>query len=246
MTTTGPGRPRDIWTRLAIDPIAEPVARRLARRPWVTPNRVTGAAVVLGLLAALCLADGRLRLGGALFLLRFFLDCLDGMVARLQGTSSARGAALDVGGDVVCVSAALAALAWWATSTGRLDPAWFPLAVVLVGGSVWALTYRKLLAARAPIAGDGGAPDHYRWADRPVVGGWVRLSRRLGMNPVPWSVEAETVCFGLLPLLAPPAVAALGVPVACGFLLVALATNLLRIRRIAGLLDGAPALGVPR
>ena len=40
------------------------------------------------------------RLGGVLFLLRFFVDCMDGKVARAQGTSSTRGAALDLAADV--------------------------------------------------------------------------------------------------------------------------------------------------
>lgn len=228
-------RPRDIWTRLVIDPLADPLARVLAPHAAVTPNRVTTTAGLLGLAAAACLATGRLRLGGALFLLRFFADCLDGKLARLQGSGSERGALLDVGTDVVCVTAAYAGLGWWAVRTGRVD---VPVAVGLLAALAcygWALAHRKHLAERAG-RGEGGSDLLHR-TDLPLLDPWLRVCRRLGMSPVPWAVEAETLVLGLLPL-AGPRFAAAGLIVALAFYLVATAVNLRRSWRIATALDG--------
>jgi len=231
--------PRDIWTRLVIDPLADPLARRLAPRPWVTPNRVTVVSGVLGVAAALCLATGRLRLGGALFLLRFFADCLDGKVARLQGSSSDRGALLDVATDTVCVAAAYAGLALWTVRHELLGvvPALALLAALACYD--WALAHRKHRAGR-PGLGDGGST-LFRRTGVPLLDPWLRACRRLGMRPVPWSVEAETLALGLLPLLGARAAAA-GIVVALVFYVAAAAINLRRTWRIATVLDGSRAV----
>ena len=117
-----PGRRvTELWTFVAVDPFARPLSERLAARSAVTPNRVTTVALALGVAAAACFATGLLRAGGVLFVLRFFVDCLDGRVARLQGTSSARGAFLDLASDVVGVTAAFAALGWYLLDAGHLS-----------------------------------------------------------------------------------------------------------------------------
>ncbi|GAA3524976.1 CDP-alcohol phosphatidyltransferase family protein [Nocardioides daeguensis] len=233
-------RPRDIWTRLVIDPLADPLARALAPHPAVTPNRVTVFSGALGVTAAACLATGRLRLGGVLFLLRFFADCLDGKIARLQGSSSARGALLDVGTDVVCVTATYAGLGLWAVRTDRagVGVAVGLLAAVATYG--WALAHRKHLAERAG-RGDGGS-DLIGRTDLPLLDPWLRVCRRLGMSPVPWAVEAETLVLGLLPL-AGPRFAAAGLVVGLAFYVVATGTNLRRSWRIATALDVVPPRG---
>lgn len=238
-------RPREIWTRLVIDPLADPLARRLAPLPGVTPDRVTAVAAVLGAAAVVCLGIGELRIGGALFLLRFFADCLDGKVARLQRSSTARGAALDIATDTLTVTGAYAAVCWWAVDSDRLDAGWAVALLGVLGGYGWALAYRKHLAERAGM-GDGGA-DHSRHVEAPVLGAWVALCRRLGMSPVPWAVEAETLCLGLLPLTGVPVLVAAGVQLALGFYVVALVVNLARVRRIAARLDlDAVRTAVPR
>lgn len=228
-------RPRDIWTRLAIDPLADPLAARLAARPGVTPNRITGVSATLGIAAAGCLAAGLLRAGGALFLLRFFADCLDGKVARIQGSASTRGATFDVAADVVCVTAAYAGLAWWSVRTGHLDSGWAVGLLAAVGLYSWALAHRKHLAASAGL-GTGGA-DLRRPVTTPVVGRWAAWCRRRNMSPVPWSVEAETVVLGLLPLLGLPRVVTAGLVAAVAFYLLATAVNLRRLARIAAAVD---------
>lgn len=76
--------------------VTVPLARRLARLPGVTPNRVSLAAFAAGGVAApLLVAGRRLRAAGAAFALSDLLDYLDGDVARAQGTASAQGDILD-------------------------------------------------------------------------------------------------------------------------------------------------------
>ena len=225
-------RPRDVWTRLVIDPVADPLARGLARHRWVTPNRVTAVAGVLGVAAAACLATGRLRTGGALFLLRFLADCVDGKVARLQGTSSPRGALFDVATDVVTVGAAYAALAGWSVAHDRASPA---LAVAMLAALAcygWTLAHRKHLADAAGL-GDGGSRLIDR-TDLTLLAPWLRLCRRLDMSPVPWAVECETLVLGLLPLAGGPRWVLPGLALALAFYVVASAVNLRRMWRIAG------------
>lgn len=237
------GRPRDVWTRLVIDPLTDPLARGLARHRAVTPNRVTAVAGVLGIAAAACLATGRLRTGGALFLLRFLADCLDGKIARLQGTSSPRGALLDVATDVLCVSAAYAALAGWAITHDRASPA---LAVAMLGALAcygWSLAQRKHLADAAGL-GDGGSRLIDR-TDLPLLDPWLRLCRRLNMSPVPWAVECETLVLGLLPLVGGPRFLALGLGLGLAFYVVATLVNLRRMWRIAGLTPPEEPLVLP-
>jgi phosphatidylglycerophosphate synthase len=229
------GRPREIWTRLTVDPLATPLARWLSRRPGVTPNRVTAVAMLCALASAACMAGGLLRLGGALFLVRFFVDCLDGKVARAQGTGSRRGAALDLIADVGGIALVTAALGWRLVEHEGLAPA-VPLAVManLIFYN-WALAYRKALAKEAGL-GEGGAA-HQRIPAVPLVGAWVRFCRRLNMSPVPWTLEAEIAMLGLCPLLLPADQVGVGMVAVGAFFLVANAVNIRRLWRVAGALD---------
>ncbi len=230
-----PGRPREIWTRLTVDPLATPLATWLARYAWVTPNRVTLVAIACAVGSAACFAGGLLRLGGALFLLRFFVDCMDGKVARAQGTSSTRGAALDLAADVGGIALVTAALSW---TLLRRDDVAEVVPVALLGAMVvynWALAYRKQLAASLGL-GEGGA-DHTRQVDLPVVRHWVAWCRQLNMSPLPWALEAEIMMLGLAPLLLPSEWVGLGLVLGLAFYLVADAVNLRRVWRLAGITD---------
>lgn len=221
------GRPREIWTRLAVDPLADPLARVLSRTRGVTPDRITAVAMTLAVASSVCFLTGWLRVGGLLFLARFFADCLDGKVARTQGTSSSRGAMLDLAADVGGICLVAASLSWQLLHRDLVADA-VPLA--LLASMVyynWALAYRKQLAQGLGL-GDGGAT-HTGRVDVPVLGAWVALCRRLNMSPVPWALEAEIAVLGLAPLFLPAAwlgtVMALGV----AFYLVADAVNTRRL-----------------
>jgi phosphatidylglycerophosphate synthase len=86
------------WTVWLVDPLAVRLVRLVAPwRSW-TPNRITGAAFVTGLAAAGAFAQRSawwLVAGAVLFHLSFVLDCIDGKIARLNGTGSVFGMWLD-------------------------------------------------------------------------------------------------------------------------------------------------------
>lgn len=235
MTSTGAPAPRTIWVRLGVDPLAVPLSRVLAPRACVTPNRVTWVALGCALASAAAFLLGLPRWGGALFLARFFCDCVDGMVARRQGSSSARGAALDLAVDVVGVHLVAASLCWWLVDSGRLAPGGALGLLGVLGVYNWSLDRRKLLAGRLG-AGDGGS-DHTWHSDLPVLRIWLDWCRRLNMQAFPWVLEVEIGVLGLGPLLAPtqalPALVWAGVAA----YLLATAVNLRRIARLALALD---------
>ncbi|GAB2575942.1 hypothetical protein Aab01nite_13730 [Paractinoplanes abujensis] len=90
---------RDAWWTVGL---VDPLASRLVWlvQPWraVTPNRLTTLAFLIGIVSAYCFwqADyGWLLAGALLFHLSFVLDCMDGKIARLNGTGSAFGSWLD-------------------------------------------------------------------------------------------------------------------------------------------------------
>ena len=229
------GRPREIWTRFMVDPLATPLAAWLAKSSHVTPNRVTAAAILCAIGSAACFATGQLRVGGALFLLRFFVDCMDGKVARAQGTSSARGALLDIAADVGGIAVVTAALSW---TLLRRDDVHELVPVALLGAMLfynWALAYRKQLAGALGL-GEGGV-DHTRQVNVPVVRHWVAFCRRLNMSPVPWALEAEIAMLGLAPLLLPSRWVGVGLVVGLCFYLVADAENMRRLWRFARMTD---------
>ncbi len=234
----------DVWTRLAVDPIAIPIARRLARVRGVTPNRITVTAGLIAVAAAVCFGNGLLRAGGALFILRFYVDCLDGTVARVQRSSSRRGAALDLLVDVTGISICAASLTWHLVREGRtpLGVALFLLAAIVVYN--WLLAYRKQLADRLGEGGDGGGRATLRTTTNvPVLRSWLALARRLDMNPVPYSVEAEILSFGLLPLLASERVAGAALWGTLAFYALAALVNVRRVWGIATRLDHREAAG---
>jgi phosphatidylglycerophosphate synthase len=86
------------WTVWLVDPLAARLVWLVAPYRWVTPNRLTIASFLIGAGAAVSFwqADyGWLLLGALLFHLSFVLDCMDGKIARLNGTGSVFGSWLD-------------------------------------------------------------------------------------------------------------------------------------------------------
>jgi hypothetical protein len=237
--TVPPGRPREIWTRFTVDPLATPLAAWLAKSRHVTPNRVTSVAILLAIGSAACFVGGLFPLGGLLFLLRFFVDCLDGKVARAQGTSSARGATLDIAADVGGIALVVTALSWTLLRDNDVHELVPP---ALLGAMVfynWALVYRKQLAGALGL-GEGGA-DHTRQVSVPVVRQWVAFCRRLNMSPVPWALEAEIGMLGLAPIFMPSEWVGYGLALGLCFYVVADALNMARLWRLSQLTDDARA-----
>lgn len=229
------------FTGLVIDPLAEPLARRIAPIEWITPNRVTVLGGILGIGSATAFATGYLALGGALFILRFFADCLDGKIARAQHTASHRGAALDLMIDVTGILLNFAALSWYLVRVGDLSPSVALAMVGVVGLSNWLLQYRKQLAGRAGL-GSGGA--NGRWhTSLPLLRAWTGWCQRRQMSPVPYLVEVEIMSLGVLPLFGLRTVVTLGVAAAAVCYLLVCLVNGRRIWRVAGYLDQQNRVG---
>jgi phosphatidylglycerophosphate synthase len=92
-------KPKDIfWNKYVARPLAAVLLVPLARSS-ITPNQITFASlfVFAGAIALLVAVPGYqgLLLGVAVIELSYVLDCADGQLARLRGTSSPVGAHLD-------------------------------------------------------------------------------------------------------------------------------------------------------
>jgi phosphatidylglycerophosphate synthase len=86
------------WTVLLVDPLALRLVRLVYPYRWITPNLLSLFAFVLGLGAAACFATGErwwLIAGAVLFHLSFVVDCMDGKIARLNGTGTVFGVWFD-------------------------------------------------------------------------------------------------------------------------------------------------------
>jgi hypothetical protein len=86
------------WTVILVDPLASRLVRLVAPYRWITPNVLTLVATILGAGAMAGFARGdewSLIAGAALFHLSFVVDCMDGKIARLNGTGTIFGQWLD-------------------------------------------------------------------------------------------------------------------------------------------------------
>ncbi len=108
------------------------VITRAAYPTAVTPDQITWASMFVGIAAgaaawsSFALGAPRMALAGALFVLSAVLDCSDGQLARLRGTSSSFGRMLDGAVDAVVQAAVVpAAIAhvWWRHGGPSFAPA---------------------------------------------------------------------------------------------------------------------------
>ncbi|MEU1161656.1 CDP-alcohol phosphatidyltransferase family protein [Streptomyces sp. NPDC005921] len=86
------------WTVFLVDPVATRLLLVVARFRFITPNRVTWAALFVGLAAGGFFLEGdrqSLIIGALLYHVSFILDCIDGKLARLKGNGTVFGGWLD-------------------------------------------------------------------------------------------------------------------------------------------------------
>lgn len=127
-------------------PLAYVLTRAVFATP-ITPDQITWASMAVGLAAgaaawgSFLLGAPRLTLASALFVLSAVLDCSDGQLARLRGTSSPFGRMLDGAVDLVVQLAfvpGVIAHVWWKTGgpgpAAGPHPHWMPAALWLVLG----------------------------------------------------------------------------------------------------------------
>lgn len=99
------------YLRTLLDQAFTPLAVLLL---WcrITPNQVSIAGIVLNLVGAALIVDGRLLPAGLVYLVAGSLDLLDGVLARLAGMSSRFGAFLDSTADRISEGVVFAAIAY--------------------------------------------------------------------------------------------------------------------------------------
>ena len=117
------------------DAVFRPVAAALAKPLAPTalrPNHVTAAHLAVGLLGAGALAAGHPAAAAVLLLACQILDRLDGQLARLQGTGSALGDALDNVVDHLVRIATFAAVGLHLRADGAV---WGVVALALAGNA---------------------------------------------------------------------------------------------------------------
>jgi phosphatidylglycerophosphate synthase len=152
-------KPKDIfWNKFVARPLAAVVIVPLARTS-VTPNQITLATLPVFLAGAVLIAVrpswGALLAGVGILELSYVLDCADGQLARLKGTSSPVGAHLDFLMDELKAFSLVAAVAvrlWWPTHDAR----WLLEglgALVAVAGAISLTTFMR----RAEYAAATGA-----------------------------------------------------------------------------------------
>jgi phosphatidylglycerophosphate synthase len=163
------------WTVLVVDPVVLRVLPWLRDLRWVTPTGLTVAGGLFGALAVVLFVVGHPVLAGVAYEVRFLLDCLDGKLARLRGTTSSFGAALDVLLDVVLTTAAYGVVA------AAVAPALTPWVVGVALFEAWARERRA--AARSGPASPVGP-------------------RRTRLALAPSTVDAESLALFVVPVLA--------------------------------------------
>jgi phosphatidylglycerophosphate synthase len=115
--------------------VHRPLAYLLARACYslpVSPDAITGLSILAGIASAVSLLSAfpyHLQIGGLLLFGSAVLDCADGQLARMRGTSSVFGRMLDGTADLFTVGAAAPATVWviWRSLDAAL---WAKLAVV--------------------------------------------------------------------------------------------------------------------
>lgn len=119
----------------------------------IDPNLLTCTGAVVAVAAALMLAAGQLRLGGALILASGFFDLVDGVVARHYGVSTEFGSFLDATLDrLVDVVLLCGVLAWYA---GEGDRATAAVAAVALATAVLTSYAKARAETRIPVL-EGG------------------------------------------------------------------------------------------
>lgn len=186
-----------------VDPITTPIVKGLHRmkvRPWMPMV----LAFVARVLAAGLFAKGLLEAGASAAICGFFLDGMDGKLARLSKNQVRLYGMLDFVLDQVAVS--LMAIGIWIHTKGLGIVSWLALYMLLMAvTSTW---FRILLESGAPThTGQMQAsmgPFLRRWAiSRHALRIW-NWGRRNRVVLHPTSIESEVVIFYVAPFFGFP------------------------------------------
>ncbi|MFZ5930663.1 MAG: CDP-alcohol phosphatidyltransferase family protein [Pseudomonadota bacterium] len=129
-----------------------PIADFLIRH-GLTPNRLSVIGLLLNFLAAFCILQGGLFIGGFIYLFAGLVDLFDGTVARRGGLSTEFGAFLDSNFDRIAEGVIFAAIAYLFAASGNAVTA---SAVVLALLGSFMVSYTRARAEALGLAGKSG------------------------------------------------------------------------------------------
>ena len=132
----------------AVDPIA-----RVAAKIGLTPTMITLLGAVISVAGAAFISAGYLALGCGVMGFGALLDVLDGVLARLTGSETLRGALLDSFTDRIGEVAVFSGLAYYLGTQG--EPTLVMLTIVGICGSLL-IPYVRAKAETFGVEGKGG------------------------------------------------------------------------------------------
>ena len=142
----------DIRARKRVSKLADPVARFVARI-GLGPTAITLVGFVLSVTGAVFIGLGYLAVGATVLGFGALLDILDGVLARLTGTETQRGALLDTFTDRLGEVAAWTGLAYYLG--GEAEATLVTLSIVAVCGSLL-VPFLRAKAEELGVEGKGG------------------------------------------------------------------------------------------
>lgn len=213
------------WTVLFTDPLALRIVRLLARRRWLTADQVSVVAILMGGAIGFIFGLGTRTafvVGGVWFYLTFLVDCVDGKLARVVGSTSKKGRALDRLGDAVRRASASGGLVIGLWRSQGDPVVWWAVAYI-----VTAYIFMELSGAEAHDREDPDARSAIRQEGDSL---WRRWSTTLGKHrllPTPGMPDVQALVFIVGP------VTGLIVPaLALGIVMAAAGAGISTVRRV--------------
>ncbi len=119
----------------------------------LTPNKLSVIGLLLNFLAAFCILQGGLFIGGFIYLFAGLVDLFDGTVARRGGMSTEFGGFLDSNFDRIAEGVIFAAIAYLFAASGNAVTA---AVVVLALLGSFMVSYTRARAEALGLAGKSG------------------------------------------------------------------------------------------
>jgi CDP-diacylglycerol--glycerol-3-phosphate 3-phosphatidyltransferase len=148
--------------RRPVDRAVQPIGQAL-RKTSLTPDHLTVAGLLLGLAAAVAIAQGRLFLGVILVVAAALPDLFDGALAKASDSASERGAFFDSTVDRITDALLLGGIAWHFSNTESARMLMLPFAVLAVTQFI---SYQRAKAESLGLDAKGGLMER---AERIVV-----------------------------------------------------------------------------
>jgi len=158
-----------------------------------SPLAVSIVGLVITLLGCYMVARGNMFLGTLVFLLGSAFDMLDGALARLQGTVSARGAFLDSVLDRFGEAAFLTGLAVWYMNRQPERPENWELAILLILVTMFGSLATSYVRARAEGVGETCYVGVLQRTERVIILGAGALLSHVVLFGVLWILAVGTM-----------------------------------------------------